>query len=132
MIHVRHQHFIFLVHVIPVHAMHILGIEKITHLPPTFVIDLHPFLVIVNDPFHAFRGNRRSHASGKYRKILHLKRRTRRNDSLFITGSKLDVTPRVSLFLPIQVINQRATTPIIIYPIPQHMHVAIIIRCQHG
>ena len=132
MIHVRHQHFIFLVHVIPVHAMHILGIEKITHLPPALVIDLHPFLMVINHSFHPFRGNGRSHVSGKYRKVLHLERGTRRNDCLFITGRKLDVPTHVGFFLPVQVINQRAASPVIIHPVPQHMHVTIVIRCQHG
>ena len=130
-IDVRYQHFIFFIHVIPIHAVHVLGVKEITHLPPTFIINLHPFLMVINHFFHTFRGNRTTHASRDYRKIHNLERGTGKSHGLFITGSELNITPRIGFSLSIQIIHQRAASPVIVYPVAQHVYITIIIRCQH-
>ena len=132
MVDVRYQYLVFFIHVLPIYPVHILGIEEITHLSPTLVVYLHPFLMVVDYFFHVFGRYRRTHPGGQDGNIQHLERGTGERNCLLVTGRKFHVSTQVGFTLATHVKVHGSTAPVVIYPVAEHMHVIIMIGGKHG
>ena len=125
-IDMRNQDFVFFIHSLPIYSMHIFSVEEISHLPPTFIVDLHPFLMIVDVFFQVRSRNRVIYTYRGIRDVDDLKSPAWLCNCFFITRTENDPAIQIC-FLPVfQVICTGITITVEINLITDHMQIVVI------